>query len=348
MPEPSSHADSLAAAILRVLRDINARLELDVLLQRIVEAAVAVIPGAQRGSLLVRSGERFRFAAAVGYDLERLKTVELSAKLDPILRQSRQGKVARLRRISQHRGRMPLEVARHLDQYGDATQIRATLAAPLFVGGELYGNLNLDNLEDENAFDAVPDQMVLLFAEQVAAAVENARLYERERRRRQVADTLLEVSGVLASQLNLGKVLELILAQLERVLANDSAALFLLEGDALRVAAALRLAPRGRDRPEEVLSVRVPIEQNALMKELITRRQPIVVSDVQADQRWQAFPGLDQVRSWIGVPLLARGQVIGYLTVGQNQPNAYGPEDGEVALAFAHHAANAIENARLY
>jgi GAF domain-containing protein len=50
----------------------------------------------------------------------------------------------------------------------------------------------------------------------------------------------------------------------------------------------------------------------------------------------------------MGIPLFARGTVIGYLTVDSHQINAYSNEDAELAQAFANQAAIAIENAQLY
>ena len=45
--------------------------------QRLLECAVGSVPAAQAGSLLLLEGERFKFVAAVNYDLQMLKTTYL-------------------------------------------------------------------------------------------------------------------------------------------------------------------------------------------------------------------------------------------------------------------------------
>jgi signal transduction histidine kinase len=50
----------------------------------------------------------------------------------------------------------------------------------------------------------------------------------------------------------------------------------------------------------------------------------------------------------MGVPLVVRDSVIGAIVLSHGQPGYYTPRHAELALAFAGHAALAIENARLY
>jgi signal transduction histidine kinase len=57
---------------------------------------------------------------------------------------------------------------------------------------------------------------------------------------------------------------------------------------------------------------------------------------------------LSGVRSWLGVPLIAKGQLIGVLRMDHAEPGHFTQEGARIALAFADQAAVAIENARLY
>jgi GAF domain-containing protein len=49
----------------------------------------------------------------------------------------------------------------------------------------------------------------------------------------------------------------------------------------------------------------------------------------------------------LGAPLLVRGELIGFLSVDNNHPDAYGEADINMAWTFAQTAAIAIDNARL-
>jgi putative nucleotidyltransferase with HDIG domain len=50
----------------------------------------------------------------------------------------------------------------------------------------------------------------------------------------------------------------------------------------------------------------------------------------------------------MSVPLITRGDVIGYITLDNREKSAYNQEASALAQAFAHQAAAAIENARLF
>ena len=57
---------------------------------------------------------------------------------------------------------------------------------------------------------------------------------------------------------------------------------------------------------------------------------------------------LTHARSWMGVPLVARGRVIGNLSLEHEQPGFYDAHHAEVVLALADQVAVALENARLF
>jgi hypothetical protein len=81
--------------VLDLLRLIHDSQPLDVLLQAILEAAVASVPRAERGSLVVREDNAYVYRAAVGYDLDRLRLVRLPAD-DPVVIRQQPHQVTRL------------------------------------------------------------------------------------------------------------------------------------------------------------------------------------------------------------------------------------------------------------
>jgi signal transduction histidine kinase/GAF domain-containing protein len=176
-------------ALLNIFPKISGELHLETLLQRIVEEAVAVIPGAQRGSIMVRTEEGFRFMGGVGYDLDELKKIVLRpehlAPGDHLRRQ-----VTCIRDIdswAQEAGARPVRGS--FEACRDDAPIRATLSAPILVEEQVFGYLNLDNLETPDAFGPLAYEAVELFAAQTAVAIVNARLHgeleDKVRRRTQ-------------------------------------------------------------------------------------------------------------------------------------------------------------------
>ncbi|NLE77207.1 MAG: response regulator, partial [Chloroflexi bacterium] len=187
-------------------------------------------------------------------------------------------------------------------------------------------------------------EALLLTADQAAVAIENAQLYEREQTGRRVADTLLAASATLSSTLDLQQVLDLVLQQLEVVIPYDTAMVLLRDEDKPVLQA---VAVRGK-AAEDARGFRLQVDRNALYQEMQATRQPVVIPDIEADPRWEAVPAVADARSWIGAPLIAKGNIIGELALFHSTRGFYAWENPTLLLGFAHQAAAALENARLY
>jgi serine phosphatase RsbU (regulator of sigma subunit) len=74
----------------------------------------------------------------------------------------------------------------------------------------------------------------------------------------------------------------------------------------------------------------------------------VVINETAASPDWKVHRLGKYIRSWLGVPLLSKGHVLGVLNIDSHQPNHFSQRDVEVALAFANQAAVALENAQLY
>ncbi len=226
-------------------------------------------------------------------------------------------------------------------KWGGADYVHGWMGIPLIVRDEVIGFLTIDN-RTPAAYDKSHAELALAFANQAAMAIENARLFESENIRRVEAETLREAAASLTSSLELDQVLDRLLVQLAQVVPYDSSAVFMQEGDRLRI-----VAGRGFAHPEKVIGGVFPAD-DPLTRFAYEDRRPLIIPDAQADKRFQKWGDTDQVRGWMGVPLIVRGEVIGHLTLDSFTPNAYNEGQAELALAFANQAAVAIQNARLY
>lgn len=162
-----------------------------------------------------------------------------------------------------------------------------------------------------------------------------------ERRIREVT-ALMRSGSLILSTLELDRVLTLILEQLGEVVEYDRASILMLIEGRLRI-----IAARGFADPQRVLGVAFDPKENALTRRLLAGKAPVVLGDVSEEPAFVADAG-DPTRSWIGVPLLVRGEVIGALALDDDQDSFYDEGDGATVMAFATQAALAIENARLH
>ncbi len=193
------HADATSPPLLLALIDLYQLLRaprpIDSLLQAILETAIAHVPGAQRGSLMVLDGENLYYRAACGYDLEQLRDVAfpLAVERDIVFGDSRAVQV--LDFTAWDAAYLSEEANRILHEHGHLGEIRRSLVTAILVGGHLYGTMVLDNLRDHAPFPREAETLALLLAEQAGALLEQAQLIERLRQ----TSTMLVESEKLAS-----------------------------------------------------------------------------------------------------------------------------------------------------
>jgi GAF domain-containing protein/nitrogen-specific signal transduction histidine kinase len=221
--------------------------------------------------------------------------------------------------------------------------VQSILLVPLVVGDEVIGFIGLESIESPREFVAEDVSLCQTIANQVAVAVENARLFASEQERRHLADTLREVAEALSATLNLKEVLEIILDRLGQVVGYDSATIQLLTENYMEI-----IAARGHENPERVLGLTFPLDEDHPNQEVILSRRPYIVADVS--DRYEVFrmAAHRRIRSWMGIPLLFRDQSVGMITLDKLTSNFYDENAGRLALIFANQAAVAIQNARLF
>jgi two-component system NtrC family sensor kinase len=153
---------------------------LDDLLRAILETAVANVPGAQRGSLMVLQGDRLSFRATVGYNLEALQRMAFpAAMIGQFL-----GASAVMQAVdfaSWDAANLAPEEYAVLREFGAVDEIRRSVIGKIFVAGTFYGTIVLDNLRTHAPFPARAETLTRLFAEQAGALLEHALLLEQLR-----------------------------------------------------------------------------------------------------------------------------------------------------------------------
>lgn len=229
--------------------------------------------------------------------------------------------------------------------YPGHPDVRSELCVPLRLGDEVIGVLNVESRRI-NAFREEDLVFFTAIAGELAIALENARLYQQEQRRREEAESLYRAVQAMTTTLDLQEVLERILTELQNVVPYDSASVQLLREGKLEI-----IAGRGFPHPGEILGTTIDLMTHGNPNVQVVRtRAPVIFEDapaVYSEFRWEPQVRAG-IRAWMGIPLLYGDRVIGMLTLDKKEPGFYTREHARVALAFAGQATIAIENARLY
>jgi two-component sensor histidine kinase len=138
-----------------------------------------------------------------------------------------------------------------------------------------------------------------------------------------------------------------IVEKLAAAIEFDTGTIQLLEGDVLHV-----VAQHGFERSPAVQELRFPLDNRFPNARVVQTKLPLALADIRND-----FPHFfledgdylsGAIRSWLGVPIIDRGEVWGMVTLDRNRVDPFSPEDIELATAIANHSGVAISNARLY
>jgi PAS domain S-box-containing protein len=330
----------------------------------VVEEGIATL-GASAGLLALREpdvagGPALRVVRAAGYPegvVERWRAIPLAAPV-PLAQAARDGEPVLLANPADIAARFP-ELEWEVAQTGS----RALAALPVLVEGRVVAVIGL-SFAAAQAFDGATIGFLRAIAHQAALALERARLYEAERRARDLAETargrlafLADASALLGASLDRDETMRRFAGLLAPRLA-DWAMIHLADDDG-----ALRLVELVHPDPAKValgraLAARAgPDGVSPTVQAVHDSGQPTLVPVVtdgglRGGARDDEHLGLMRaagIASVIVAPLAARGQRLGVVSLVRSDPAApFGPDDLAFVTDMAGRAAVALANAGHY
>lgn len=222
--------------------------------------------------------------------------------------------------------------------------IVSSAGIPVTAEGEVLGVLFV-SYRYKRDFDQDPDlkQQISAFANFAGIAIQNARLLEKERALRQQAETLRESHRAITSTVELRERAGKILDELRGLVEYRTASLQSIEGDTRSL-----LAGRGFEEDTADPWFTRRISRDPLVFRIVQTREPLVLSDVSAEDDWGGYPGTEDVKSWVGVPLIHAQEVIGLLTLDHDTVGHFGSDIEDKVASFVKEATGAIWRAQRF
>jgi len=158
--------------------------------------------------------------------------------------------------------------------------------------------------------------------------------------------SLVEVARVLASTLDLDRLLYQIVLAAATLTGSEAAAIILYDENKNQL-----FFQSSTNLDSKVMrGLEIPID-SSIAGEIIRTRKPMIVLDASKDPRH--FQGVGkstdyQTKSLVGVPMITKEKIIGVLEVINKKKSNFTEEDAEVLTALGSQAAVAIENTRLF
>jgi sigma-B regulation protein RsbU (phosphoserine phosphatase) len=238
----------------------------------------------------------------------------------------------------------------HSVRVGDVTQdpryinaidtVRSELAVPLMFRGTCIGVLDIQSRQPDY-FTKDQQNILTLLASRLAIAIENARLFQKERAQGETLMVLTEVSREISSILDVEELLRRAAELVKRVIDYQIVSIMLYDDE--QKVFRHRLDVKHGQRVQGKLRVAA---SEGIVGAAATLREPVLVPDVTADERYRLVN--PETRSELAIPMLHKGKVIGVLDLESPQLNYFTEEHVQTLSILAANLAVSLENARLY
>jgi len=226
-----------------------------------------------------------------------------------------------------------------------AANFRSGAFLPLRVGSEIIGVAQLVS-RTQGFFRQEKEAHLMAVARQMSIALENRDLYERAQRNLERVRALHEIDLAITSTLDLSRRLDVLLEKIEMFIPIAAASTVrLFDCDSGRMEA---LACRGLDKEKWRAQARTRLHGRA--ETIVKTRAPLIVRDIRTGPQNET-PEIfleSGLISFLGVPLLAHGEVLGVLSLFTAEEHDFSDEEVEFFTTLAGQAAIAIRDARLY
>lgn len=304
------------------------RLDLEVVLRRIVEAAMRLV-GARYGALgvIAADGGLERFVH-VGIDPQQAEEIGHLPTGRGVL-----GAVIA--------DRAPIR----LDHLADDPRsvgfpdhhpaMESFLGVPVRVGEQVYGNLYLTE-GDQGPFTDEDQKIIVALAATAGIAIENARLYDSARTREVWNATIADVMGAMLDVTG-DRVLDVIAERVAALIEADFVAVAIpQQGEFVltNVHGSTATGMRGRVFPAS----------GTLMERAVATRRAVSVASIAEAAVFASEPGLGPT---VGIPLFAGEEPLGVLMLSRKVNSAaFTQADLDMAFTFAAQASIALEVVR--
>ena len=247
----------------------------------------------------------------------------------------------------------------------------SAMLAPLTVGEQVVGVLSVGH-RGTHVFSPTEVAILSALADQVAVAVENARLFDEVHRfsveleqrveertqalaealgeltqERDRVETLYRITSQLSASLDLDHVLNRALALVVEAVGVERASILMLDTESGQL---IHRAALGTEAKLPLGGTPTHLRRGeGLVGWVIEHREAVIVPDIRQDPRWvEPREKEREYHSALAVPLLSGDQVLGALLLFHIQPDFFDEDHLRLVEAAAVQVSNAISNAALY
>ena len=345
-----------------VSRDLAMSLDVETTLGQVARLAVPALADWCIVYLVANEGQVHRLAVA-HHDPALAEEARLSVQRevaalmpgDPVAQALRSGESLL---VSDLTPEILVASARHADHLALLNRLGlcSQLVAPLLAHGRVLGAISLMMAESGRRYQASDVPLTEEVARRAAVALENARLYDAERRARQAAEEaadrtarLQALAVALSEALTPREVAAAIVEQGLAACGADAGSIYALEDDG-RVFRLLDYA--GYPMEAEATHARFPADLPGPLGDAVRERDLVIIeSPEDLIARWPALARAQAASgdaAVVAAPLLVERRTLGVLYIVSRRPRRFSAAERGFLTVLARQCAQALERARLY
>ncbi len=220
---------------------------------------------------------------------------------------------------------------------------RSEMALPLISRDIVIGAVTIQS-EKPSAFNNDDIASLQIMADQLANAIVNSQLYQKSQQSAQELETLLGINRDLSANIELDKLLNLIIHKATDIVKGDHGTIFLADGDVL-----IPHAVAG-GYAEQMLAMQIPVGQGTSGLAAKTRKSITKIIEKPEENTHFIVPDTPlEPEVLAAVPIQSEAKLIGVLLIRRFDPNApFSDKEIKLLEGIAQQAAIAVGNARLF
>jgi sigma-B regulation protein RsbU (phosphoserine phosphatase) len=334
-PDPATavvgtEARRLLSTLIEINREITSILDLDELLKKIAELTNRIVPYEIFAIFLLDDeAQELYLRFAIGHQPDVVKNLRIK------LGDGVTGTAA------MERTTVVVDDVLKYPRYIDAVKnARSELAVPLISQNRVVGVLDIESPEP-GYFREDQVKLLNLLASQIAIAIENARVYESERRNRELLALLYDISLEMSSTLEVDELVRKIAATVKQKIDYQTFSIFLL--DEKQSLLRPRFVIRSNERENQKLVL--PLG-TGLIGTAAKLKMPLRIADVTQDPRYLNVH--TETRSELVVPLTSKGRVVGVVDLESTQVGYFTEYHERFLMTLASRMASSLVNAELH
>ncbi len=232
-------------------------------------------------------------------------------------------------------------------QHDSLSETRSEMVLPLRVENHILGVLDVQS-DQLNAFHDIDLIVLRALADNIALAVEGARLYGGLQKRADQVSAVFDVSRAITSILEIDELLDQVVELIQKHFNFPYVHIFTVHYGHNKIF--YRAGSGARSAAMRNIDISYNLEDDCgLIPWAVQEKKTIVVNDVELEERYRpsALPP-DNTRSEMVLPLTFAGEVLGALDIQSNIPGAFDEDAISILEALTGSISIAIRNATLY